>query len=126
MCLGLPGRLVERDGDVGVLDVRGRRIAVNLAFTPEAAVGAWLVAHAGMAVRVVPDAEASAVWELVEEVGWDAAQRAPQGPRASPPSPEGAPRQTPTSASRKPVASPPTFGTSKSSAELSLNRTNIA
>lgn len=67
MCLGLPGKLVEARGEAGVMEVRGRRIDVNLAFTPEAAVGSWLLAHSGVAVRVIAEAEATATWGLIGE-----------------------------------------------------------
>ncbi len=67
MCLGLPGRLVARDGEAGVLEVQGRRIDVNLAFTPDAAIGSWILAHSGVAVRVVQAAEAATAWELIDE-----------------------------------------------------------
>lgn len=72
MCIALPARLVAVEGEVGVVDAAGRRVAVNLAFTPEARVGSWLIVHSGVAVRVVADT----------------AQRAPQGPRASPTVPQ--------------------------------------
>ncbi len=67
MCLGLPGKLVEVRGEVGVMEVEGRRVEVNLAFTPGAAVGAWLLAHSGVAVRVIPEADAAATWDLIRE-----------------------------------------------------------
>ncbi len=69
MCVALPARLVEVDGEVGVVDVGGRRTVVNLAFTPDAAVGAWVVTHSGVAVRVLPADDAAATWELVTGSG---------------------------------------------------------
>ncbi len=67
MCIGLPARLVEITGPgVGVAEVRGRRVEINLAFVPAATVGSWVVAHSGIAVRLVAAAEAAARRELIE------------------------------------------------------------
>lgn len=67
MCIALPARLVAVEGEVGVVDAVGRRVAVNLAFTPEARVGSWLIVHSGVAVRVVHSAEAAAARRLAGE-----------------------------------------------------------
>lgn len=67
MCLGLPGKLVHVEGEAGVMELHGRRVEVNLAFVPGARVGSWLLAHSGVAVRVIPEADAVATWDLLDE-----------------------------------------------------------
>lgn len=63
MCLAIPGRIVSvetTDGDVRVarVDFGGPVRSVNLAFTPEAQVGDFVIAHAGFATQILGEAEA--------------------------------------------------------------------
>lgn len=54
MCLAAPGRLIEIVGEglesVGVADFGGVRRKVSLAFAPEAELGDYILAHAGVAI----------------------------------------------------------------------------
>jgi hydrogenase expression/formation protein HypC len=71
MCLAVPGKLVDvrTDDDLGVptgtIDFQGSRFDVNLSFTPEAAVGDWLLVHAGFAINSIDEDEAREVWEVL-------------------------------------------------------------
>jgi hydrogenase expression/formation protein HypC len=68
MCLGIPGRIEEVTADeplrMGRVSFEGIVKEVCLATVPDAAVGDWVVVHAGFAISVV-DAEAAA-----EVLGW--------------------------------------------------------
>ncbi|CAG0911402.1 unnamed protein product [Cyprideis torosa] len=47
----MPGQLVERlDDDIGVIAYDGLKQRANLAFVPEAAVGDYVLVHAGFAI----------------------------------------------------------------------------
>ncbi|MFI0411795.1 HypC/HybG/HupF family hydrogenase formation chaperone [Actinomadura sp. 3N508] len=62
MCLGIPGRIVETDDAeprMGVIDFDGVRREVCLAYTPEAAVGDYVIVHVGFAISTVDEEEAA-------------------------------------------------------------------
>jgi len=75
MCLAVPGRVVEinDEGDVafrrGKVDFAGIRKEVNLAYTPEAEVGKYVLVHVGFAISVIDEAEAQRVFEYLKELG---------------------------------------------------------
>jgi hydrogenase expression/formation protein HypC len=75
MCLAVPGRVVEiMDGDdiafrVGKVDFGGIRKEVNLAYTPEAEVGKYVLVHVGFAISVIDEEEAQRVFKYLEELG---------------------------------------------------------
>ena len=61
MCLAVPGRILEIEGDdpllrAGRVDFAGTIKRVNLAYVPEAAVGDYVLVHVGFAIRRIhPD-----------------------------------------------------------------------
>lgn len=74
MCLAVPGRLIELRGDdpltrTGRVDFAGVRKEVNLAYTPEARVGDYVLVHVGFAIGVVDPEEAKRVFEYLDEIG---------------------------------------------------------
>ncbi len=75
MCLAVPGRIVEINdsGDIafrlGKVDFGGIRKDVNLAYTPEAEVGKYVLVHVGFAISVIDEAEAMRVFQVLEEMG---------------------------------------------------------
>ena len=75
MCLAVPGRVTEimDAGDIafrrGKVDFCGIRKDVNLAYTPEAAVGSYVLVHVGFAISVVDEAEAQRIFKYLEEMG---------------------------------------------------------
>jgi len=75
MCLAIPGQVVEvreaaepalRQGKV---DFGGVRKEVSLAFTPEAAIGDYVLVHAGFALSTVDAAEAGRIFEEWRRMG---------------------------------------------------------
>jgi hydrogenase expression/formation protein HypC len=74
MCLAVPGRIVEiTDGGdiafrVGKVDFGGIRKEVNLAYTPEAEVGKYVLVHVGFAISVIDGIEARRVFEYLEQM----------------------------------------------------------
>jgi hydrogenase expression/formation protein HypC len=75
MCLAVPGRVVEimEGGDIafrrGKVDFAGIRKEVNLAYTPEAEVGKYVLVHVGFAISVIDEEEAQRVFKYLEELG---------------------------------------------------------
>lgn len=77
MCLAVPGRVVEIfDDDAtelkrGKIDFGGIRKEVCLAFTPEAALGDYVLVHVGFALTIIDEAEANRIfdhWAVIEEL----------------------------------------------------------
>jgi hydrogenase expression/formation protein HypC len=75
MCLAVPGRIVEiiDGGDVafrvGKVDFGGIRKEVNLAYTPEAEIGRYVLVHVGFAISVIDEDEAQRVFQVLQEMG---------------------------------------------------------
>ena len=95
MCLGIPGRLVERLEPLGGLDYAtvdfgGVRRRVCTACVADAAVGDYVIVHAGIAIaRVDPD-EARRILQHLEEMGErpDDTEPAAPGPPVTEPADE--------------------------------------
>lgn len=72
MCLGVPGKILEtheRDGLLmGQVDFGGIRREVCLAYTPEAAVGEYVIVHAGFALNVISEQEAQETLDLLRQI----------------------------------------------------------
>jgi len=75
MCLAVPGRVVEIiDGaDIAFrrakVDFGGIRKEINLAYTPEAEVGKYVLVHVGFAISVIDEDEANRVFEYLKQMG---------------------------------------------------------
>ena len=75
MCLAVPGRVVEimDGGDIAFrrakVDFGGVRKEINLAYTPEAEVGKYVLVHVGFAISVIDEAEAQRVFQYLQELG---------------------------------------------------------
>jgi hydrogenase expression/formation protein HypC len=75
MCLAVPGRVVEiidasnaafRQAKV---DFGGIRKDINLAYTPEAEVGKYVLVHVGFAISVIDETEANRIFEYLKQMG---------------------------------------------------------
>jgi len=73
MCLAVPGKLVEIEGDdpmwrSGKVDFGGILKEVNLGCVPEAGVGDYVLVHVGLAISRVDEEEARQVFEYLREM----------------------------------------------------------
>ena len=68
MCLAVPGRIVEKEDGIGLVDVRGNRIRAGLALVPEAEVGDWVLLHAGFAITQISSQDAAETNALLDEM----------------------------------------------------------
>ena len=63
MCVAYPGQIVATGGEghsrSGTLEYGSRQLSVSLALVPEARVGDWVIAHSGLAIRILPPEEAA-------------------------------------------------------------------
>ncbi len=75
MCLAVPGKVVEiiDAGDIAFrrakVDFGGIRKEINLAYTPEAEVGKYVLVHVGFAISVIDEEEAQRVFEYLKDMG---------------------------------------------------------
>ena len=74
MCLAVPGRIVSIFEDDppevrrGKVDFAGIQKEVCLAYTPEAAIGDYVIVHVGFALNVLDESEAQRIFETLEEM----------------------------------------------------------
>jgi hydrogenase expression/formation protein HypC len=69
MCLAVPMQLVSRDEGLGVVEIDGVRREVSLMLLDDAAVGEYLLIHAGYAIGRIDEAEAKETIELLRQLG---------------------------------------------------------
>ena len=100
MCLAIPGKITSISGEdplmrSGKIDFGGILKEVSLAYVTEAAVGEYVIVHAGFALSRVDEAEAQQVFDYLRqmqelsELDESTAAGAPAspGPSPSPPAP---------------------------------------
>jgi len=68
VCLAVPGRIVLIDGPRATLEVSGVQLLARVDLLPEAQVGSWVLVHAGFAITVIDETEASEIIRLREQV----------------------------------------------------------
>ncbi|MEN8151533.1 MAG: HypC/HybG/HupF family hydrogenase formation chaperone [Planctomycetota bacterium] len=68
MCLALPARIEEKNGDEAWVVLGDSRLKANLVMTPDAVVGDWVLVHAGFAIQQVSDEEALETWDVYRKV----------------------------------------------------------
>ena len=67
MCLAIPARIVELDGDKAVTDAMGNRFKARTTLIPQAKLGDIVLVHAGFAITIVDEEEAKKTWQLLAE-----------------------------------------------------------
>ncbi len=73
MCLAIPGKIESISGDdpmnrIGRVSFGGIVKEINLAYTPEAQVGDYILAHVGFAISVVDEAEAMETMDYLRQI----------------------------------------------------------
>ena len=67
MCLAIPGKVVERNGDHGKIDFGGVYRQVNLSLV-NVKVGDYVIVHAGFAISKINRKEAEKTLKLAKEI----------------------------------------------------------
>ena len=68
MCLAVPARIIELEGDRAVVDAMGNRWKAKTTLLPEAKLGDLILMHAGFAISLVDEEEAKQTWELLAQI----------------------------------------------------------
>lgn len=81
MCLAIPGKILEIQGEGQLRTARvqfgGIVRQVSLSFVPEATVGDYVMVHVGFAISRVDAIEAERTYKLLQEMGTLEAELAP-------------------------------------------------
>ena len=91
MCLAVPGKVLEINGDdplmpTGRVSFGGIVKEINLAYTPEVKVDDYVLVHVGFSLSVIDEAEAERVFKYLDEIDeLDLEARADQPPPAGAP-----------------------------------------
>ena len=92
MCLAVPGKVLEVNGDddplmrTGRVSFGGIVKEINLAYTPEVKVDDYVLVHVGFSLSVIDEAEAERVFKYLDEIEeLDLEARADQPPPAGAP-----------------------------------------
>ncbi len=68
MCLAIPARIVELEGDRAIVDAMGNRFRARTTLLPDARLGNLVLVHAGFAISLVDEEEAKKTWQLIEQI----------------------------------------------------------
>ncbi|MHC4213780.1 MAG: HypC/HybG/HupF family hydrogenase formation chaperone [Planctomycetota bacterium] len=68
MCLAIPARIVELEGDLAVVDAMGNKWRAKTTLLPEVKLGDLVLVHAGFAISIVDEEEAKKTWELIAQI----------------------------------------------------------
>lgn len=73
MCLAVPGKIMSINGEepmlrIGKVNFGGILKEVNLAYTPEAKIGDYVIVHVGFAINTLDEREARRVFEYLKEM----------------------------------------------------------
>jgi hydrogenase expression/formation protein HypC len=67
MCVAVPGKVIEKNGNMGMVDFGGNTIRINLGLV-DAKVGDYVLVHAGCALEVLAEDKANELLRLFEEL----------------------------------------------------------
>jgi hydrogenase expression/formation protein HypC len=68
MCLGIPVKIVEKHGSVGIAEYKGVRREIGLDLVDQVQPGDWVILHAGFAIQKINREEAQKTLKLFEEL----------------------------------------------------------
>ena len=68
MCLGIPVRVMDVDGQSAVVDVGGARREISLLLLDDVIAGDWVILHAGFAIQKLDEEEAEKTLALLREL----------------------------------------------------------
>ena len=68
MCLAIPGKIISLDGPKAVVDFDGIKQNIIVALIQDPEVGKYVIVHAGYAIEMMNEEEASESIELWKEI----------------------------------------------------------
>ncbi|MCR4428019.1 MAG: HypC/HybG/HupF family hydrogenase formation chaperone [Caldiserica bacterium] len=67
MCLGIPVKVKEINGQEALVEVGGLKQTVRIDFVPEVKTGDFVIVHAGFAISILNEEEAEETLKLLRE-----------------------------------------------------------
>jgi hydrogenase expression/formation protein HypC len=67
MCLAIPSKIVEKNGNLAVIDVDGVRREANLMLLEDVDLGDWVIVHAGFAIHKIDEKSALETLAFLKE-----------------------------------------------------------
>ncbi len=68
MCLAIPGKIVEIQGNMAKVDVGGLSRDISLDLCPDVSVGEYVLVHTGFAIQKVDETEAEETLDLLRKM----------------------------------------------------------
>ncbi len=68
MCLAVPARIIQRQGDRAEADVLGNTTEVDVSLLPTVGAGDFVLIHTGMAIQKIDPEDAKQTLELLDEM----------------------------------------------------------
>lgn len=68
MCLAVPAKIIEIDGESAIADMMGARREVSLRLLPSARIGDYVLVHAGFGIQVIAPEDAQESIGLFDEI----------------------------------------------------------
>lgn len=68
MCLAVPMKVVQIDGEFGIAELGGLRRKVNLQLLPKIKVGDYIIVHAGFGIEKLGAEEAEETLRMINEI----------------------------------------------------------
>ena len=68
MCMAIPTRLIEKRGDVGVVELDGIRREIGLQLLDEVELNEYVIVHAGFAIERLDEAAAQETLDIFRQM----------------------------------------------------------
>lgn len=68
MCLAVPMKVVQINGEFGIAELGGLRRKVNLQLLPQIKVGDYIIVHAGFGIERLDTQEAEETLKVINEI----------------------------------------------------------
>jgi len=68
MCVAIPAKILSIDGETARIELAGAQREASLALLEDAAVGDWVIVHAGFAIEKITEEDAQQTFEMLREI----------------------------------------------------------
>ena len=68
MCLAVPAKIISLNGASAEVDIMGNRMTADVSVLPDAAVGDYILVHAGFGIQIYDEEEARLTLDLINEL----------------------------------------------------------
>lgn len=66
MCVAVPGKVIETDGNKAIIEVGNVKREIYIHLVPEVSLGQYVLVHAGCAIQIVDEEEAKQTLEIIK------------------------------------------------------------